>query len=179
MISKQKLCANICACFFLAAALFLSSCKKSTSGDGEEGGENTFVIEGKTYTATSVSYMPEQNMLRAQRIAPGSGLNEIESVSIVFSDEDLPTTGGSFDIVSDPYSPGDRTNNNQVSLYASTFPYDYGSYMDNNLFYPKLSPVQHVTVTITNNKKINVKFSGITVSSQTGVSTISGNITQP
>lgn len=164
----------------LAVSLVVfSSCKKeSTTSSG--GGENTFKIDGKTYEATKVFYIESDNIIKAQRVKSGTGLNEVQAISITFSDAKLPTTGGSFEIVSDPYSPGNTANNNQVSILASTFPYDFGSYVDDNTFKPLLSPVQHVTVTINSSKKINVQFTNIAVKDINGkATTISGNITQP
>ena len=166
----------------LVAPLLLTvSCKKesTTKNDGSLT-ENSFTIDGKTYVATQVFYDDFDNELKAQRITPTSGLNEVVSVSVTFSDSDLPTTGGTFKVVADPYSPGDDTDNNEVSVFASTFPYDYGTYVDNNLFYPVLTLTQNVTVTINSSNKVNVKFTNLSVKDASGkTTTISGNVTQP
>lgn len=165
----------------IASVFLITSCKKeSANTNNPPAGENTFIIDGKTYAATNVFYIESSNMIKAQRVTPGSGLNEVETVSVIFSDDELPVAGGDFVIVNDPYSPGDKTNNNQVSILATTFPYDYGSYVDDNPYNPVLSPQQHITVSITSNNKVNVKFSNIAVKDVAGkATTISGNFTQP
>jgi hypothetical protein len=182
MIRKKTILKGFYFSLFIAAITSLTSCKKedSTSQKNNTDGENSFTIDGKTYEATQVFYIESSNSIKAQRITPTSGLNEVETVSITFSDDELPTTGGSFDVVSDPYSPGNKDNNNQVSVLATTFPYEINGIMDDNTYLPSLSPVQQVTVSITANNKVNVKFSNISVKDITGkVTTISGNITQP
>ena len=171
---------NSFLCLLAASSLFFASCKKggdNNDGDGKGDKENTFTIDGTTYEATQISYISDLNILRAQRITPTSGLNEVESLSITFSDDEFPTTGGSFDVVQDPYSPGDKTNNNQVSITASTFPHMNGSMADDFHYYPKFSPVQHINVTISGNT-INVKFSDLHFQDQDGKdAAISANIT--
>ena len=157
--------------------MLLSSCKNENGGGGIPG-DNTFIIDGVSYKADDVFYIESSNSLRVQKIWPGTGLNNIESITVEFSDDELPTIGGDFKIVSDPYSPGDHTNNDEVSVIRSSFPHDYGSYVDNILFNAKLSPEQHITVTIVNGK-INVKLTDIKMADLNGnICTVSANFTQ-
>jgi len=182
MIRKNIFLKGFCFSLFITAVTLLTSCKKesATPQKNNVDSENTFTIDGKTYKATNVFYIESSNSIKAQKITPTSGLNEVETVSITFSDDELPTAGGNFDIVSDPYSPGDKTNNNQVSVLATAFPYERNGIMDDNSYIPALNPVQQVVVSMTANNKVNVKFSNISVKDITGkATTISGNITQP
>ncbi|MFN8284000.1 MAG: hypothetical protein U0U67_12345 [Chitinophagales bacterium] len=170
--------------YFLSAicmtSLLFFSCKKDNVKDnGAVPGENTFVIDGVTYKADNVFYIESSNTLKAQKITSGSPFNNVYSMSVTFSDDDLPGSGGEFKVVNNAYSPGDNTDNDEVELLASTFPHDFGSYYDNNTINPSLSPQQHVTVALKSGK-VNVQFSNLKATDVDGKTvSISGNITEP
>lgn len=172
------------SCF--AAILLLlattTSCKKSSGGETEESpGKNTFSLDGKTFKDATISYDANDAQLRVTHIAPGSPFNTVNSVTISFSDDKIPTEGGTFRIVNNPYSPGDTSNNDELSIIFTSFPYNYGSYYDDKRYSPRFEPQQTATVSVDANKKVTVRFSNIVLTNNVDATTTtaSGSITQP
>lgn len=174
MISKKAFLKNNCLYLLIVATVLCASCKKSGSDKEDKGNEeNTFTINGTKFKADDVFYNEDLNTITAQKITSGTGLNDVQTLSIKFNEYfPLPTTDGSFTVVD---NPNKETNSNEVLLRATIFPYDNGTIVDDEVFQPVLSPVQKVTVTVSESK-INVKFSDLAFTSQKGNATISGNI---
>ncbi len=169
---------------YLAILLItISSCKKEGSGekDPEEDNnlpENNFSISGNKYAANSTIYFDLNNeIISCYQINPDGygGFGTKYCVHIFFSGYNLPTQGGTYDIV---YFNNRTVTNNDKKLALTIYQNNdvYYSFDSKTYHNPDAGVTQKATVIVANGK-VTVKLTNIKLFNENPTPiTISANI---